>query len=220
MTYRKPSRNRQGSPSPTSFESDELGRLIDLMPASGRMWCKISSKPEQDKVIDLEFPLPWNLNRQITINFNLWDQLSRPQRDLVILRTVSWATGIRWLKFDLYQGVAAIGLAGTLVELVQGDIVGVVVAGGLTAFAGTQIWRKNRSVQVELDADEAALLIAQRRGYTDAEAARHLLSAIEAIARLEGRPNLSLTELLRSQNLKAIAGLSPVSVPEQMRQTE
>jgi hypothetical protein len=49
------------------------------------------------------------------------------------------------------------------------------------------------------------------------EASENLLSAIEAVAKLEGRPSLNFTELLRSQNLRAIAGLSPLSVPNTIK---
>jgi hypothetical protein len=84
----------------------------------------------------------------------------------------------------------------------------------LTAIATTQIWRGSRSSETQLNADEAAIRVAQRRGYSQTEAAQHLLSAIEAVAQIEGRPSLNFTELIRCQNLRAIAGLSPVGIPE------
>ncbi len=79
-----------------------------------------------------------------------------------------------------------------------------------------RIWRDNRSSQVELDADETAIRVALRRGYSEAEAARHLLSAIEAVAQIEGR-SLDFNELIRCQNLKAISGISAVGVPDSVR---
>ncbi len=110
------------------------------------------------------------------------------------------------------------GLLGLTVELLQGDAIGTIATGGLSAIAASQIWRSNRSVQRQLDADEAAIKVALRRGYTEAEAAAHLLSAIETAAQLEGRPSLNFTELIRCQNLRAIAHLSPVGVPESIKQ--
>ena len=89
-----------------------------------------------------------------------------------------------------------------------------VVAGGLTTLALLRVWRSNRSQESELNADEAAIRVAQRRGYSEAEAGEHLLSAIEAVAKIEGRSALNFTELIRSQNLRVVAGLSPVSVPK------
>lgn len=194
----------------------EIRRLLDLMPASGRMFCKILDKPEQPTVIAVDFPLPWQQSRPIMINFDLWSQLSRPQRDLLLLRTVSWVKSVQWFKPDLYQGLVVAGVIGTLFELAQGDAIGAVTASGLTGLAGSQIWRSSRSDQRELDADEAAMRTAQRRGYSEAEAARALMEAIEISATLERRSGLSFTELLRCQNLRTIAG-SPVGTPEPLR---
>jgi hypothetical protein len=196
----------------------EIRRLIELMPASGRMLTKIVSKPQQNRLIESPFPRPWSQARPIFINFDLWRRLPKPQRDMLLLRTVCWQIGVKWFKPDLYQGIVLAGVLGGIVELAQGDAVGIVVATGLSAIAGTQIWRSTRSAQTELDADENAIKVATRRGYTEAEAAQHLLAALDAVAEVEGRSGLNFTELIRSQNLKAIAGLSPVSVPDTVRQ--
>ncbi|NJO41755.1 MAG: DUF3318 domain-containing protein [Cyanobacteria bacterium CRU_2_1] len=198
-------------------DSDEFYRLIDLMPASGRMLTKLVNKPDQAKVILAQFPLPWEQDRKITMNLDLWDKLPQPQRDLLMLHTVCWVMGIRWFKVDLYQGLMAAGLAGMVLEVLQADAAGIVTAGGFTVLAGAQVWRKSRNTQSLLVADEAAIQVAQRRGYTKAEAAHHLMDAIASVAQIEGRPNLNFTELVRSQNLKAIAGLSPVSTPDEIR---
>ncbi|MCU0543743.1 MAG: DUF3318 domain-containing protein [Oscillatoriaceae cyanobacterium Prado104] len=194
----------------------EIRRLLDVMPASGRMNCRIINKPEQSKVIDCEFPLPWNRSRPIYINFDLWKFLSKAQRDLLILRYVSFLCNFKWFKPDIYQGAALAGLIGTAVELLQGDAIGIAIAGGLTGLAMTRIWRDNRSSQVELDADEAAIRVALRRGYSEAEAAKSLLGAIETLAQIEGR-GLDFNELIRCQNLRAISGISAVGVPDSVR---
>ncbi|MEH2282695.1 MAG: DUF3318 domain-containing protein [Nostoc sp.] len=192
----------------------EIRRLLDVMPASGRMTTKIVSKPEQAKVIDASFPQPWNQARPIYINFDLWRRLTKPQRDLLLLQMVSWLTGVKWFKPDIYQGVVLAGLLGGFLEAAQSDVVGVAVAGGLSAIAAFRIWRTNKSQESELNADAAAIKIAQRRGYSEVEAAQHLLSAIEAVTKIEGRSSFNFTELIRCQNLRAIAGLSPVGIPE------
>jgi hypothetical protein len=196
----------------------EIRRLIELMPASGRMLTKIVSKPQQNTVIECQLPLPWSQNRPICINFDLWRRLPKPQRDLLLLRTASWLVNIKWFKPDLYQGVVLAGFLGSIIEFAQGDAVGVVVATGLSAVAGTQIFRGTRSSESELDADTSAIKVATRRGYTEAQAAQHLLAAIETVAQIEGRSGLDFKELIRSQNLKAIAGFSPVGVPDTVRQ--
>lgn len=198
-------------------QNAEIRRLLDLMPASGRMMTKIVSKPEQRQIIDSPLPLPWQRQRQVYINFDLWRRLSKPQRDLLLLSNISWLTGIKWFKPDVYQGVVLAGILGATVELVQSDPVGVVIGAGLSAFASAQIWRNSRSSKVELEADEAAIKVAQRRGYSETEAAGYLLSAIETAAQIEKRQSLNFVDLIRCQNLRTIAGLSPVSVPPSER---
>lgn len=196
----------------------EIRRLMDLMPASGRMLTKLLSKPGQTVVIDAALPKPWASSRPISINFDLWSQIPQAERDLLLLRTVCWLTSVKWLRPSWNQGAIVVGLLGTGVELIQADPIGVLVAGGLTALAANQVWRSNHSARIELDADETAIRVAQRRGYSEAKAAQALLAAIATTAEIEGRPGFSFTELIRSQNLRAIAGMSPVDVPESVRQ--
>ncbi|MEA5583296.1 DUF3318 domain-containing protein [Nodularia harveyana UHCC-0300] len=192
----------------------EVRRLLDVIPASSRMTVKIVSKPEQSKVIDAVFPFPWTQERLIYINFDLWFRLAKPQRDLSVLQKVSWLMEVKWFQPHIYQGVVLLGLLAGLVESAQGDVVGVAVSGGLSAIALLRIWRTNKSPDSELNADLNAIRIAQRRGYSETEAAEYLLSAIEAIATIEKYSTLNFNELIRCQNLRAIAGLSPVGLPK------
>lgn len=191
----------------------EIRRLLEIMPASSRMTVKIVSKPEQAKVIDVAFPLPWNSDRPIYINFDLWRRLTKPQRDMLLLRTVSWLTGVKWFKPDIYQGVVVAGLLGGFVELAQRDVIGIIAAVGLSSMAVLRIWRQNNNQDSEIGADTTAIKIAQRRDYTETEAAEHLLNAIEIVAKIEGRPCLDFIELIRTQNLRATAGLSSMGIP-------
>lgn len=195
----------------------EINHLRELMPASGRMFCKIVSKPQQSQVISAPFPVPWQSgNRNININFDLWRRLSRPQRDLLLLRAVHCIVNVKWFSPDLYQGITLAGLVGLTVEVVQTDIIGVVVAGSLTAIAASQIWKKNRTLAKELEADEGAIKVAIRRGYSEIEAAKHLLEAIESLPSLERRRSLDFMELIRVQNLRTLANLSNVGIPAEV----
>ncbi|MGB7417465.1 MAG: DUF3318 domain-containing protein [Thermosynechococcaceae cyanobacterium] len=183
----------------------EMRRLLDVMPASGRMNSKLVNDAAQSAVIECGGSLLNLENRPISINFDLWSQLPQAQRDLLLLRTVGWLKSSRWLKPELYQVGVVVGLLGTLVELAQGDAVGLVVAAGLGAIATQQIWRNSRGLAVELEADHLALKVAQRRGYSKADAAQHLATAIKTAVQLEGRTGLNVNELLRCQNLDAIS---------------
>lgn len=190
----------------------EVRRLSDLMPASARATVKIVSKPEQSKVIYAILPLPWHRERPIYINFDLWRNLTKQQRDLMLLRTASWLTDLQWFKPNIYQGVVLAGLFGGLIESAQGDVVGVLAAGGLSAIAMLRIWRNNRSQESEIAADMAAIRLVKRRGYSEVEAAEHLLKAIETVAKVEKRSTLNFIELIRTQNLRTMAGFSQIGI--------
>jgi Protein of unknown function (DUF3318) len=192
----------------------EIRRLLDIMPATGRMLTRIISKPEQGKVIDYKFPLPWQQNRPIYINFDLWKRLKRPERDLLLLRGVSWLINIKWFKPDIYKGLAILGTGSGIVQIIQSDVTGALIGFGLTAVAIQQVLRQNSSSEYELIADQEAIKTAIRRGYTEVESAQYLLGAIEAIAIIEGRGSLNFVELIRCQNLRAISGISPLGAPD------
>jgi len=182
----------------------ELGRLADLMPASGRMWCRIISKPNQPEAIAVSAPKPWNRNCTIRINLTLWQQMLQGQRDLMLLRTVCWVTAIRWFQPGAYQGLLGASLAGAVVETFRGEATGIVLFAGLSVVAIRQVWTSFHGLAVEKEADEAAVRVATRRQYDAAAAANHLADAIKAVADIEGRVG-TVNELLRCQALKALA---------------
>lgn len=192
----------------------EISRLRELMPATARMKTKLMLNERQLDVIKAEFPRPWQQTHAVSINLERWQQLNLPERDLLFLRTVCWVTLASLLKPNWYQALAGAGLAGGVVELSQGDAVGVLTAATVTALAGWQIWRGVTGPQIEIAADDRAVQVALRRGYDQAQAAEALIRAIEAVPPLEGRRVLTVKELLRCQNLRVQAGRSEFSVPE------
>lgn len=194
--------------------NEEISRLRDLLPASWRMTTSIKSKPEQPEAISSSQISPWKKVVQIGINFRLWRQLAEAERDLLVLHNVSWRLKTKWLQTGAYQGVAAMSLVGGIVEAIQGDVTGIAIAILLGTIGINQIVRGNKSSQVQVQADNEAIEIAQKRGYGEAEAARALLEAIPAAARLMGRNTPEFTELIRCQNLRAIAGLSKTPIPD------
>ena len=193
----------------------EISRLLDLMPASGRMLTKIVSQPQQSKVINAPFAPPWNReSRPIYINFDLWRRLPRGQRDLLLLRATSRLVNIRWFKADINQMFVLVSTIGLIIETSQGDAIGMLIAGGLATISARKIWQNNQSLQQELEADESAIKVSLRRGYTQVEAAQNLVEGIEKVAELEGRSILNFNELIRSQHLKSLANLSSVDIPD------
>lgn len=198
--------------------NSEISRLRELMPASGRMKTRLDFNDKQPQVIAAPTPRPWQKSYPITINLSRWLQLSEPQRDLLFLRAVCWVTSSSLLKPNGYVITAAGGLLATGIELVQTNAVGILAAGGLTTLAVVQAWRRAQGPQQAIAADEQAVRVALRRGYSEVDAVQALLAALEAVPALEGSAP-SVTDLIRCQNLRARLGLSGVRVSEEFLQT-
>jgi len=183
---------------------NEISHLLDLMPASGRMLTKIIGRTGQSRLIEAPIPKPWNKGGYpIYINFDLWKRLSRPERDLLFLRAVTFLISIQWFKPAFEQTLVVGSLFGLIVEASQQDVVGVAISAGLGILASQRIWRNYRSSERELEIDESAIKTATKRGYSQIKAAKSLLDALENSAQIENRP-LKFSELLRCQNLKSL----------------
>ncbi|MEB3251591.1 MAG: DUF3318 domain-containing protein [Cyanobacteriota bacterium] len=195
----------------------EISRLKELMPASARMKTKLMLNDRQIEVIRAEFPRPWHRSHTVSLNLDRWQQLGLAQRDLLFLRTVCWLSLANLLKPNWYQAMAGAGLLGGVVELLQGDAVGLLAAGGVTGLAVWQLWRGVKGTEIEVAADDKAVQVAQRRGYDQGEAAQALVKAIEAVPALEGRQVLTVGELVRCQNLRTQAELSEIATSDGYR---
>ena len=189
----------------------EITRLKELMPASARMKIRIILNDRQISVIKAEFPRPWQRSHTVTLNIDLWQHLAPAERDLLFLRTISWVMLANPLKPNGYHLLAGAGVAGGLLDLVQGDAVGLLAAGAVAALAGWPVWRGLNGLPMELPADDRAVQVAQRRGYTQTDAFKGLIRALEAVPPLEGRRVLTQAELMRCQNLRSQTRLTEFS---------
>lgn len=189
----------------------EITRLKELMPASARMKIRIILNDRQIPVIKADFPRPWQRSHAVVVNMDRWQHLAPAERDLLFLRTISWVMLANPLKPNGYQLLAGAGVVGGLLELAQGDAVGLLAAGGVTALAGWQVWRGLNGPQTEIAADDRAVQVAQRRGYAQPDAVNALIRAIEAVPPLEGRRVLTQAELMRCQNLRSQTRLTELS---------
>jgi len=192
----------------------EINHLLDLMPASGRMYTKIVSKTSQSKIIDYSFVRPWQKSAcPVYINFELWQGLSRLERDLLLLWAVSKLLKKRQFKPSLKMVIIASGLLALVIETSQGNAFGVIASGALVTFVARGVWRKYSSGDPaqEIETDEETVATAIRRGYTSSQALRGLLGAIEKTAQLEER-SLNFTEQSRVRHLTKLLRKQEASI--------
>ncbi|NJK33762.1 MAG: DUF3318 domain-containing protein [Oscillatoriales cyanobacterium SM2_2_1] len=196
-----------------NHSGSEIARLKDLLPASWRMNTIVQAVGQTGVIGVTSARFPWQSAVEIGINFPLWQELTLAQRDLVFLRSVAWGQEQRLYRPGRFQAVTLLAVLGGIAELAEGDLVGVAIAVLLAGVGGSQVWRQTQGSQAQLAADQEAIALCQRRGYQEQEAAQALLGAIPLLAKLEGRSTPDFVELIRCQNLRAIAGLSRMTVP-------
>ena len=110
--------------------NSEISRLLDVMPASGRMLTKIVSKSTQSEVIRIPFAFPWNRSKRlIYINFDLWYQLTEAQRDLLILRVGFQLQDVYSFKLNLNQFILSLGVLELFIKVLQRDTLGISIFG-------------------------------------------------------------------------------------------
>lgn len=194
----------------TPYEQTEILRLRDLLPASLRPLITIAprSAATATAVISLRRKAPWRPEGIIEIEFSRWRSVPQPERDLLFLREAGWFDTRNWLQPGLFQIIAVAGGLSTVVELSLQNPFSALLAGGVTGLAINQIRQSLFSETAEMEADEFALRRAQFRGYDRQSAARHLVSGLESVLRLDPR---DITTIMRLQRLKAIAQESSIA---------
>jgi Protein of unknown function (DUF3318) len=204
--------------------TEEIIRLEDLLPASWRMQTKVIGGLERVPLISSTAPLPWNNRTKISLNLRLWSQLSRSQRDLVFLQEVAGRLLTRWVSPGIYQGLTLLALFGTVWQFTQSDLAGGSVGLLLILLSVERVKREQTGLPARLRADQESIRIAQKRGYGEKEAARSLLTGLEARELISestakgksgsnSQNSSEFEHLIRCQNLRAIAGLSEVGIP-------
>lgn len=186
------------------YEQEEIARLRDLLPASLRPLISIAprSTAMATGLIGLRRRTPWRPEGIIEIDFSRWRSVPQPERDLLFLRQVGWFDTRNWLQPGLFQVIAVVGGISTVAELALQNPFSALLAGGVTGLAINQIRQSLSSETAELEADEFALRRAQFRGYDRRTAARHLISGLESVLRIDAT---DIKTVMRLQRLKAIA---------------
>jgi len=144
---------------------------------------------------------------EVQIDLTRWEQLATDQRNLLFWHEVARVQNDTIPKDGWEMAALAIGLGGAVGELWVQDGLLLLLAVGLSGFAGWRLYQKNnneRNVKEATDADEKAIALATRFGYTLPNAYKSLGSAIKTLIeqtpkkRLRSRYEARLDALKRS----------------------
>jgi hypothetical protein len=164
-------------------DMSELRRLKTLLPPELQSWVTI----EVTTAVNPPLVACEEIGRdevEIQIDMPKWDQLAIDQRNLLFWHEVARIQADTIPKDGWEMAALAIGLGGAVGELWVQDGLLLVLALGLSGVAGWRLYQKNNSERSQkelIEADERAIQLATRFGYTLPNAYKSLGSALKTL---------------------------------------
>ncbi|MBU6186759.1 MAG: DUF3318 domain-containing protein [Synechococcales bacterium] len=164
-------------------EMTELRRLRGLLPPELQSWVTIEGTTGVNPPL-ITCEEMGKDEVEIQIDLVRWDQLAIDQRNLLFWHEVGRIQNDTIPKDGWEMAALAIGLGGAVGELWVQDGLLLLLALGLCAFSGYRLYKKNNSdkkFQEIIEADEKAIALATRFGYTLPNAYKSLGSALKVL---------------------------------------
>jgi Protein of unknown function (DUF3318) len=188
-------------------EMSELRRLKSLLPPELQSWVLIEvATAVNPPLITCE-----EIGRdevEIQIDMPKWDQLAIDQRNMLFWHEVGRVQADSIPRDGWEMAALAIGLGGAVGELWVQDGLLLVLAMGLSGVAGWRLFQKNNGEKASLEdieADERAIQLATRFGYSLPNAYKSLGSALKMLVEDTPKKNLRRRYELRLSALKKSA---------------
>jgi hypothetical protein len=167
----------------------ELRRLRALLPPELQSWVMVESTTAANPPLITSEEIGRD-EVEIQIDLVKWDGLAKDQRNLLFWHEVARIQNDTIPKDGWEMAALAIGLGGAVGELWVQDGLLLVLALGLCSFSGYRLYQKNNNdkvVREACEADEKALGLAVRFGYTLPNAYKSLGSALQVL--IDQSPN-------------------------------
>lgn len=202
-------------------DMSELRRLKTLLPPELQSWVTI----ETTTAVNPPLITCEEIGRdevEIQIDMPKWDQLAIDQRNLLFWHEVARIQADTIPKDGWEMAALAIGLGGAVGELWVQDGLLLILALGLSGVAGWRLYQKNnseRSLKELIDADERAIQLATRFGYTLPNAYKSLGSALKTLIDQTPKKRLrskyqSRLDALKKSAAKAKAKMRSAAPPD------
>jgi hypothetical protein len=164
-------------------EMSELRRLRTLLPPELQSWVSV----EATTAVNPPLVTCEEIGKdevEIQIDMVKWEQLATDQRNLLFWHEVARIQNDTIPKDGWEMAALAIGLGGAVGELWVQDGLLLLLALGLCGVSGWRLWQKNnaeKTLQEVIDADEKAIALATRFGYTLPNAYKSLGSVLKVL---------------------------------------
>lgn len=164
-------------------EINELRRLKTLLPAELQSWVIVEGTTEVNPTLIRCEELGKD-EIEIQIDLAKWDNLAIDQRNLLFWHEVAKIQNDTIPREGWEMAALAIGLGGAVGELWVQDGLLLFLALTLCGISGYRLWQKNnneKTVQEAIEADEKAIALATRFGYSLPNAYKSLGSALKTL---------------------------------------
>jgi hypothetical protein len=164
-------------------EMNELRRLKGLLPPELQSWVIVEVATEVNPPLVRSEEIG-NDEVEIQIDLAKWDQLAIDQRNLLFWHEVGRIQNDTIPKDGWEMAALAIGLGGAVGELWVQDGLLLLLALALCGVSGYRLYQKNnpeKTLQEAIQADEKAIALATRFGYTLPNAYKSLGSALKIL---------------------------------------
>ena len=164
-------------------EMSELRRLKTIMPPELQSWVSVEGTTEVNPPL-IRSEEVGSDQVEIQIDLVKWDALAMDQRNLLFWHEISRVQNDTIPKDGWEMAALAIGLGGAVGELWVQDILLLILALSLCGVSGYRLYVKNngeKQLKVMTDADEKAIALATRFGYTLPNAYKSLGSALKTL---------------------------------------
>ncbi|MFB2982920.1 DUF3318 domain-containing protein [Microseira sp. BLCC-F43] len=164
-------------------EMSELRRLKSLLPPELQSWVMVEGSTEVNPPL-IRCEEIGKDSVEIQIDLPKWDQLAIDQRNLLFWHEVARIQNDTIPRDGWEMAALAIGLGGAVGELWVQDGLLLVLALALCGVSGWRLYQKNngdRTMSEAYEADEKAIALATRFGYTLPNAYKSLGSALKTL---------------------------------------
>jgi hypothetical protein len=164
-------------------EMNELRRLKTLLPPELQSWVMVESSTEVNPPLIRSEELGKD-EVEIQIDLAKWENLAIDQRNLMFWHEVARIQNDTIPKEGWEMAALAIGLGGAVGELWVQDGLLLLLALSLCGISGYRLWQKNngeKNLREAIEADEKAITLATRFGYSLKNAYQSLGSALKTL---------------------------------------
>ena len=202
-------------------EMSEIRRLKNILPPELQSWVTVEKTIEVNPTLIRSEEIGKD-QVEVQIDLIRWEQLAMDQRNLLFWHEVARIQNDTIPRDGWEMAALAIGLGGAVGELWVQDGLLLVLALSLCGVSGWRLYQKNngeKSLKEAVDADEKALALATRFGYTLPNAYKSLGSALKTLIEQTSKKQQRAKYEARLQALKRNAAKAKAKVKPITRET-